>query len=259
MFNDLTHITIKSSNAKVGPIPVTTTSASTCPTACPFNSGGGCYAASGPLKLHWDKVSRGERGTNWGEFCSTIESLPEGQLWRHNQAGDLPGNGDQIDRDAMASLVTANIGRKGFTYSHYDVERNADNRAIVFEANKWGFTVNVSGNNLAHADDLAALDIAPVVTVLPSEYNRTKNRAGWTESLTEYRDRVAGLKTPQGRTVAICPATYKDDVSCATCQLCAKNTPNRAIVGFPAHGTGKKRADAASNNALPSRPAIAAE
>jgi len=241
-----THITLKSGNAKTGPIPVTTSEASTCPATCPFNTvnEGGCYAGSGPLKLHWDKVSRGERGTNWGEFCSTIEGLPEGQLWRHNQAGDLPGDGDQIDRDAMADLVTANLGRKGFTYSHYDVERNADNRAIVFEANRWGFTVNISGNNLSHADELAALDVAPVVTVMPSDYQRQHKGKIWIEDLAAYKARIniSRITTPEGRKVTVCPATYLDDVSCATCGLCQKQK-GRAIVGFPAHGTSKRKAD----------------
>ena len=49
------HTTIKSANRKVGPIPVTTTSATTCPDVCPFNNAneGGCYANGGPLAMHW--------------------------------------------------------------------------------------------------------------------------------------------------------------------------------------------------------------
>ena len=31
------------------------------------------------------------------------------------------------------------------------------------------------------------------------------------------------------------PATQRDDVSCATCQLCQR--PRDTIVGFPAHGS----------------------
>jgi hypothetical protein len=35
--------------------------------------------------------------------------------------------------------------------------------------------------------------------------------------------------------VVICPATQRDDVSCASCQLCQRQ--RTAIVGFPAHGS----------------------
>lgn len=213
------HLTPKSSNVKTGPIPVSTTSATTCPNACAFK-GNGCYAESGPLALHWRKVTNGERGTNWGEFCKAIAALPDGQFWRHNQSGDLPGDGENIDRNALAQLVQANKGKRGFTYTHYPMSNSAD-RDAVHLANANGFTINLSANNLAHADQLAALGIAPVVVVLPID--ATKN-----------------LETPQGRKVVVCPATVRDDVSCDTCQLCQRQ--RSTIVGFPAHGTGKKKA-----------------
>jgi hypothetical protein len=48
---------------------------------------------------------------------------------------------------------------------------------------------------------------------------------------------------PQGRHVAICPATMRNDVQCATCGICA-NATRKAIIGFPAHGSGAKRVQA---------------
>lgn len=48
------------------------------------------------------------------------------------------------------------------------------------------------------------------------------------------------LKTPQGRHVSVCPASIRDDVSCATCVICA--TQRRAIIGFPVHGSSKAKA-----------------
>jgi hypothetical protein len=48
-------------------------------------------------------------------------------------------------------------------------------------------------------------------------------------------------RTPAGRRVVVCPATQRDDVSCDTCQLCARQRD--AIVGFPAHGTRKRTID----------------
>jgi len=217
------HITPKSKNAKVGKMAVTTSTATTCPTSCPFKSNG-CYADSGPLKLHWNKVTEGDRGDDWSTFISKIKDLPAGSKWRHNQAGDLPGDMEKLDDEKCVELAKANKGKRGFTYTHYDVLDNFQNAITVNIMNHLGFTVNVSANNLEHADQLCDLDIAPVATVLPIE--QTTNTV-----------------TPKGRKVVVCPATYKDDVSCASCMLCEKWDRN-VVVGFPAHGTSKKKAAA---------------
>ena len=215
------HITPKSKNAKVGKMAVTTSTATTCPTSCPFKSNG-CYADSGPLKLHWDKVTEGDRGDDWPTFLDKIKDLPAGSKWRHNQAGDLPGDTKDLDSTKCVDLAKANEGKRGFTYTHYDVLDNFQNAITVNIMNNLGFTVNVSANNLDHADKLCDMDIAPVATVLPIE--QTTNTV-----------------TPKGRKVVVCPATYKDDVSCADCMLCEKRD-RKVIVGFPAHGTSKKKA-----------------
>ena len=211
------HLTPVSANTKTGPIPVSTTSKATCPIDCAMREG--CYAGSGPLALHWSAVTAGARGTNWEGFCASIAQLPEGQLWRHNQAGDLPGDGHTIDAQALGELVRANIGKRGFTYSHY---RDAASLEWIQHANAWGFTVNLSANDASDADTLADTGAGPVVCVLPSTQS---------ENLT----------TPAGRRIVVCPATQRDDVSCATCQLCQRQ--RSVIVGFPAHGTRKRVID----------------
>lgn len=223
----IVHFTPKSANSKTGPIPVTTSAPSTCPDSCPLKAGG-CYAKGGPLGMHWRKVGAG-RGNGWAELCDSIAALPAGQVWRHNQAGDLPGEGDQINALELSALVTANTGRRGFTYTHKPVEgsdaTDRTNRDLISWANKSGFTVNLSANDLAHADRLAALDIGPVAVVLDSDHK-------------------GNTTTPQGRAVVQCPATSRDDVTCAKCKLCASNKPGRPIVGFPAHGASKRKASA---------------
>lgn len=204
------HLTLKSANVKTGPIPVSTTERDSCPDDCQMKAE--CYAASGPLALHWAAVSAGTRGTSWGQFCDTIGALPAGQLWRHNQAGDLPQQNGTIDAVKLGQLVAANAGKRGFTYSHH---RDAESIGWIRHANAWGFTVNLSANDLIDADYLAEQNAGPVVVVLPSTQNEN-------------------TKTPAGRPVIVCPATQRDDVSCATCQLCQRQ--RSTIVGFPAHG-----------------------
>lgn len=221
------HVVYPSLNKKTGPIPVTTTSSDTCPESCPFNNGS-CYAKSGPLAIHWRAVDSGQRGLSWEEFLRSLARFPRG-LWRMNQAGDLPGNGDSLDTIALGQLVAANRyhGLKGFTYTHKPLESDHEKQAIRL-ANDSGFTVNLSGNNLTHADTLADMGIAPVTVVLPS-------------------DQLENTSTPKGRKVVICPAVTRDDVSCATCGLCAI-AKRDAIVGFPAHGTSKRKASAIAAN-----------
>ena len=211
------HLTPKSANAKTGPIPVSTTTRATCPLDCAMRDG--CYAASGPLALHWSAVSSGARGTDWQTFVGAVAALPDGQLWRHNQAGDLPGDGHTVDPIALGELVRANQNRRGFTYTHY---RDAQSLEWIRHANQWGFTVNLSANSLTDADTLADTGAGPVVCVLPS-------------------DTTENTRTPAGRRVVVCPATQRDDVSCATCQLCARQRD--VVVGFPAHGTRKRVID----------------
>lgn len=222
------HITMKSNNKKVGKIPVSTTSASTCPAICPFNHAneGGCYANAGPLAMHWAKVTDGNRGDTWPVFIGKIANMKAGQLWRHNQAGDLAGDGNTLDAKANFQLSEANKGKHGWTYTHYDVINNRHNANVVQQMVRDGFVVNLSGNNLAHADDLYDTCVAPVTTVLPS-------------------DQMTNTVTPKGRKVVVCPAVVKDDVSCEDCKLCARMRD--VIVGFPAHGNGKKKADAVAS------------
>lgn len=84
-------LTQVSANVKTGPIPVSMTSKDSCPSTCKLK-GNGCYAEQGTVNLHWTALSTGgrSRALTLEEFCGAIKSLKFQQLWRHNQAGDLP-------------------------------------------------------------------------------------------------------------------------------------------------------------------------
>jgi len=216
------HLTMKSGNEKTGPIPVSTTERDSCPDDCAMK--GECYGLGGPLAIHWRAVSEGLRGMTWDEFCERIAALPLMQLWRHNQAGDLPkivrADGTAtVDRVKLQALVVANNGRRGFTYSHH---RDADSIDAIRDANRNGFTVNLSANDLADADMLADYDAGPVTVILASTV-------------------AENTVTPAGRPVVVCPATIRD-VSCDKCQLCARRE-RTVIVGFPAHGSRRGSVD----------------
>lgn len=226
------HLTLKSDNKKTGQIPVSTSSNQSCPKNCPFRDNKSCYAKSGPLAIHWSKVSNGLRGMNFKEFTNQIKNLiPSNQIWRYSQAGDLPGKNNRINGKQLSQLTKANSGKKGFTYTHKPVIGESflaqQNRKHIKAANKNGFTINLSANNIGEVDELVKLKIGPVVTVVPENSPKT-------------------IFTKGGNKVIVCPAQEKDNVTCSSCQLCQKS--NRSvIVGFKAHGTAKKKVNLIAN------------
>jgi hypothetical protein len=215
------HLTRVSSNSKTGPIPVSTSSRETCPTACPFR-GAGCYAESGPLAIHWSAVTSGARGVVWEDFLKSVAALPPGQLWRHNQAGDLYNPSSAVGRYALAALVAANRGRRGFTYSHHP--RTPATVQAFKAATAHGFTVNASCDSEAQADHAIAQGLR-VVFVVPS----TETRNTWI--------------TPGGNRAILCPAQRFDGMTCERCRLC-QSRPQHVAIAFKAHGTGRRRVDA---------------
>jgi hypothetical protein len=213
-----TALTLKSSNKKVGPIPVTVSSKETCPPACPLINNG-CYASEGfHTRLHWDKVTNKERGTDYPGFLGKIQNLKDGQLWRHNVSGDLQGSNDLIDSHKLAQLTEANTGKRGFTYTHYPIT-DTHNRNAITDANNNGFTVNVSTNTPQDAIDVLEAYRLPTVTIVPLDF--------WT--------------TDHDKRIIRCPAEYLE-TTCKECKLCA-HAQRKTIVGFTVHGTGKAKAD----------------
>ena len=206
-----------SRNIKTGNIPVTTTEEKSCPPSCPLKNGGGCYAEYGPLMHRWAEVNA--FADNWSETIAKIAALPDNQIWRHNQAGDLPGIGERIHKGKLSELVKANKGKRGFTYTHKTT--TPAQLATIKEANKNGFTINLSANNLEHADKLLASGAGPVCVTLPHDFKGTKT------------------ETPNGKPVRVCPAQYLD-TNCKSCGLCQHQRRN-VVVGFVGHGPAKSR------------------
>jgi hypothetical protein len=161
------------------------------------------------------------RGGTLLELVEHIKDLPRGQLWRHNQAGDLPpARPGVIDANAVYQIALANVGRHGFTYTHYPPTPH--NLLVIKTANKLGFTINLSAESLGEADAYAALGV-PVVTVLPMDTDQP-------------------VTTPDGNLVIVCPAVT-GNTDCLNCGIC-QNRYREAIVGFPAHGSGALRVQA---------------
>ena len=212
------------SNKKTGPIPTTYSSRETCPPSCPHYRSS-CYAEAFHTRLNWDKVD--QRGQDLDGLLAAINRLPKGQIWRANVAGDLPGIGEQVDAYALGQIVKANRGRRGFTYTH---KKSPEAIQWAKHATAWGFTVNLSADDVGEADKLAATG-APVVCVVPM-------------------DTPKHTTTPEGRPVLVCPAQTVEHMTCALCQLC-QNADRRQIIGFRAHGMRAKQADRISRRVIP--------
>lgn len=213
----------ESGNRKTGPIPVTYSQRETCPPSCPHYRQD-CYAEDFYTRLSWDKVPA--RGLDIQALAARIAALPAGQLWRHNVAGDLPGAGETVDAAALGEIVRANIGRRGFTYSH---KKTAKALEWARHATFWGFTVNLSADDAGEADTLAAHGL-PLTCIVPTD---TPERT----------------TTPAGRPIVVCPAQTRE-TTCADCGLCQR--ANRAvIVGFRAHGTRAKITDQRARRVIP--------
>jgi hypothetical protein len=219
----------RSSNGKTGPIPTTYVDEATCPPSCPHYRTT-CYAEGYHTRLAW---TRAAKGLDIDALAAKIQALPAGAFWRHAVAGDLPGHGETIDAAALGELVRANIGRRGFTYTHK--HRSAENLTWIRHANAWGFTVNLSADNPAEADALADTKAGPVVCLVPMDAQEKST-------------------TPAGRRIIVCPAQTRDEVTCQTCQLCQR-ADRSTIIGFRAHGTRAKAADAKARRVIPIKKA----
>lgn len=224
-----------SSNAKTGKMFVTTSDARTCPDSCPLKFArndegeikfkidgspmvGACYAKTGPLSWHWGAVNKGKRGGDWDAMCLRISDLGP-VLWRHNQAGDLPGENEHVDLKMLRQLIAANGDSKGFTYTHKKQAVRSQRGVLkaLQVSNSKGFTINISADNDAEVDEFRALGLP--VTVVIAEDSKGHITAG-------------------GNKIKVCPAQLSEHISCLDCGLCGiSDRPH--VVGFQAHGTKK--------------------
>lgn len=212
------HLSTVSGNAKTGPIAVTTSSKLTCPDSCPHKNTT-CYAAYGPLNLHWNKVTTGERGDDWETFLNKIRTLWKGSPLRYAQAGDLPGENEKIDSVKLKQLSKVIKERKLKAWAYTHKKATGNNLKAIRATIKEGFIINVSTDSFAAADKARKLGL-PTVVVLPE-------------------DAPEKFVTPAGNRGIVCPAQTGKTANCASCLLCQKGTRS-IIVGFLAHGTKKK-------------------
>ncbi len=227
----------KSSNSKVGRLPVTITESASCPKTCPHINGN-CYAKTGPQSWIWSKVDKGTAGknlTDWDGLANNIKALPAGQPWRMNTSGDIPHFDGLIRLDLLKQLIEANKGRKGWTYSHHIL--NTHNTEALKSATAKGFTINASTETLSDAD--AAMNKGlNACSIISSDNPHLIAYSSLKDRKTYYKVSQP-IKTPAGRRVVVCPAQTCQPTKCETCLLCSK--PRDYAIAFVAHGNNKKK------------------
>ena len=233
----------RSEASKIGPIPATYATWDSCPIYCKMKVHGGCYAICSRRITGSVRRARRQGRSIW-QLLPEIDEIPDGTPFRWGVAGDLPGNGRWIESHALLALARSVSRLKAWAYTHYLTPPSGmslrsyvggnpawswgrHNLRAIREAQAAGLTVNLSADSPREADPLAELGVAPVATVLPRSATR---KGSW--------------RTPAGRRIRVCPASRDEWVTCSSCGFCARGEPERAIVGFPAHGLLWRHVDA---------------
>lgn len=208
----------KSGNRKTGPISIVSADSSTCWDGCPFRDC--CYRNCGWLRKQ--AMDLDKSGKTLNQICNEINKLLNNSILRYGDIGDLPNRRGELHEKSCNKLVLVSKNKKCFSYTHLPPKRK--NAKIIKQMNANGFCVNISAEGSGiRVDSAVALDIAPVVTILPG--NMASN---W-----------RWIKTPNGNIIRRCPAEYTK-IQCATCggkkgPWCAQ-VKRDFVVGFTAHG-----------------------
>ncbi len=204
-----THVTLRSSNAKTGPLATTYREQSSCPTTCPL-MGNGCYATGRIFG-----ISRKFGSEDTVAVRALVTTLKSGQGLRLNVSGDFLDVNGEPDRDyidAVNHVATERPDVKIIAYTH---------AWRILSPSDFVFGVNASCESAAEVAEARA--------------------AGWGTVMVNgpVGEQIAGTR------VVRCPAEYRDEVTCASCMLCAKTPSIPTTVSFTAHGAGKAKATAA--------------
>ncbi len=245
------HITHRSSNYTTGEMTVIRTTTNSCPPSCPLFNGGGCYDEYANGAIHRRRHDAGAyKAGQYGpaQYFAAIEHDPQfSPVYRHNEGGDLWGEGDRIDEVLLAEWVAANLrGKKSpIVYTHKPIE---------------GIHTRGSDEDRAHnAEALRSVrDLAPFAINVSCDTPEEARRAvalGFDAVLVTAEDAPRIVKG-NGPTLVGCPHKYDSRVQCSPNtwgtdrRACGGGEPlclrkgRGYVVTFPAHGQGKRKINA---------------
>jgi hypothetical protein len=211
------HLVAISSNSKIGPIPATYRGRDTCPSDCAFLNNG-CYGDGrifglahkyvAPLPI--DKAREILR-----------RSRTDAKYLRDRVVGDLVNSRGMFDMHYVLGIarLAREHGLTVFGYTHAWRMLTREDAAAIRTT---GYVMNASCETVQDVREAISLGMPAVIT----------------------NDNVPEGDTVAGYRVITCPAQVRDNVTCATCGLCAK-PERKVVIRFLTHGPSKKRARAA--------------
>jgi hypothetical protein len=211
------HLVAISSNSKIGPMPATYRGRETCPTDCAFLNNG-CYG-DGRIFALAHKYVRALSIDKAREILRRAKT--DAKYLRDRVVGDLVNSRGLFDMNYVRGIarLAREHGLTVFGYTHaWRILTREDAAAI----RATGYVMNASCETVQDVRHAISLGMPSVIT----------------------NDKIVEGATVAGYRVITCPAQIRDNVTCATCGLCAK--PDRkVIIRFLTHGPSKKRARAA--------------
>jgi len=193
-----------------------------CPTTCTLLNRG-CYAQSGRVALQ----QRDRHSTTDGDtFLRELGRIPHGAYIRLHVAGDImtdkgPDGSDTVDHAYLTAIIAGARRRPDLTIYGYT---HAWRQLGTAPDTPDNLTLNASCDTPADVEQARALGWQ-TTTVVPADTPWRRN----------------------GDTV-ICPEQTAG-IPCADCQLCMRDRP--LTVAFRAHGAGRRKAEAALEEATP--------
>ena len=208
----------RSRNRKTGDVPTawigaTQAEAKASCSGCPLLDDGRCYSWSGATQLAAGSTRKSaerqpERYTMGAALAQRVASA---RMIRVTGLGDIGRSGRTLADEIVATAARVGLAVVGYTH-HW-------REAGVAEA--WRGRLMASTETLADADRAA--------------------REGWRASVVVPKDYPRLGKTPEGRTVVVCPEQVTGRVTCNDCRLCDASKAG-PVIAFREHGNGSTRA-----------------
>lgn len=220
----------KSANKKTGKIAVARSSMSTCPDSCPHKQANTCYAGLGPMSISWKKMgTEGDtKSLDLWAFCDRLRGLKRPGTLRLWDAGDWPGEGARLNRQACLEIAMACSGLRTWSYTAYhDIGINMYN---IKDIESTGVVVNRSGT-LVDVHRRISYDVAS-----HRKYMATVPLSA------PHKFSVKGVK------YRVCQAQTVEGVTCKTCgghgmPWCLRPDRDFVVCVYP-HGTFTKKLNA---------------
>lgn len=214
---DGVHIVAQSSNSKTGPMPVSYRGKDTCPPSCPFLNNG-CYG-DGRIFALAHKFAQSLTIDRARQIL--VKRKANARYLRDRVVGDILTPTGKVDWEYLAAIssVGRDAGLTVFGYTHaWQLLRKRD----VARLAKLGYVMNASCETASQVSKAISLGMPAVIT---------------------NGEILEGAMIDDMRVIT-CPAQVRDNVTCATCGLCAK-TDRKVVIRFMPHGPSRKRAERA--------------